>query len=203
MQNNGINFTSYEQCIMKDTDFLLAKREITVKITGIFEELAKILSSEQVYESLSEKLNIQFQGAKISKGENYRGLPYIVLDHPRFFDKNNIFTFRTMFWWGNSYSFTLHVQGKFLEAIKKDSFKKLKDFSKTIYISAGNSPWEYHYEEENYILLNRENAEKLFNESLAKGFIKHSRRMEIDTPPEKIVEEGLVSFQELVLKLMF
>lgn len=38
---------------------------------------------------------------KISKGENYLQLPYLILDYPAIFEKNNIFALRTFFWWGN------------------------------------------------------------------------------------------------------
>lgn len=201
MQNNGINFTSYEKRIMKDTEFLLAKREITIKITKIFEELAKTLSSEPFYKTLPDALKINFQGAKISKGENYMGLPYLVLDHPRFFDKNNVFTFRAMFWWGNGYSFTLHLQGDFLKLIKPGSFSAEK-FSKPTYISAGSSPWEYHYGEDNYVLLDNTNATKLFAESIDKGFLKLSRKIETGLPGEKVIEAGIISFREFVQELM-
>ena len=48
---------------------------------------------------------------KIAKGENYLQLPYVLLDYPRCFDKENIFAIRTMFWWGNFFSITLHLSG--------------------------------------------------------------------------------------------
>ena len=38
---------------------------------------------------------------KISRGENYRGLPYLILDYPAYFSQKDIFAFRTMFWWGH------------------------------------------------------------------------------------------------------
>jgi len=52
--------------------------------------------------------------AKVSRGENLKGLPYLVLDFPRIFTKENIFAFRTLFWWGNYVSCTLHLKGTYL-----------------------------------------------------------------------------------------
>jgi len=34
---------------------------------------------------------------KISKGENYEGLPWVILDFPRYFDKENVFAIRCFF----------------------------------------------------------------------------------------------------------
>ena len=35
-----------------------------------------------------------FHSPKISKGENYKGLPYVMLDYPRCFGKTDIFAIR-------------------------------------------------------------------------------------------------------------
>src|SRR5690606_23851576 len=51
------------------------------------------------------------QGGKISRGENYLGLPWIVLDYPRCFSRTHIFAIRTLFWWGRFFSTTLHLSG--------------------------------------------------------------------------------------------
>ena len=63
---------------------------------------------------------------KISKGENYKGLPWLVLDYPRYFNKEDIFAIRTLFWWGNFFSITLHISGKYKMRYEKkiiDSFE--------------------------------------------------------------------------------
>ena len=51
--------------------------------------------------------------AKISKGENYEGLPYVMLDYPRIFGREDVFAIRTMMWWGHYFSVTLHLKGRY------------------------------------------------------------------------------------------
>jgi hypothetical protein len=51
---------------------------------------------------------------KISKGDQYKGLPWVMLDYPRVFGKEDVFAIRTMFWWGHCFSVTLHLKGKYL-----------------------------------------------------------------------------------------
>ncbi|MBX5439823.1 MAG: hypothetical protein IRZ29_09810 [Thermoflavifilum sp.] len=54
-------------------------------------------------------------GAKISRGERYEGLPYVILDFPRFFSQHDVLACRSLFWWGNYFTCTLHISGKFLQ----------------------------------------------------------------------------------------
>jgi hypothetical protein len=49
---------------------------------------------------------------KISRGENYKGLPWVMLDYPRVFGREDVFAIRTMFWWGHALSVTLHLKGE-------------------------------------------------------------------------------------------
>jgi hypothetical protein len=51
---------------------------------------------------------------KISKGEQYKGLPWVMLDYPRVFGKEDVMAIRTMFWWGHCFSITLHLKGRYL-----------------------------------------------------------------------------------------
>ena len=62
---------------------------------------------------------------KISKGENYLQLPYLILDYPAIFEKNNIFALRTFFWWGNFFSINLHISGIYKTAFQDTLLKNI------------------------------------------------------------------------------
>ena len=55
---------------------------------------------------------IQRSEPKISRGEKYKGLPWVMLDYPRVFGREDVFAIRTMFWWGHAFSVTLHLKGE-------------------------------------------------------------------------------------------
>ena len=57
----------------------------------------------QVADDHRQQLPVEFfdVSPKISRGEQYLGLPYVMLDYPRIFSKENVFAIRTFFWWGN------------------------------------------------------------------------------------------------------
>jgi hypothetical protein len=48
-------------------------------------------------------------GFKISSGENYKDLPYLVLDFPKISGPQFPVLFRTLFWWGKYVSFQVFV----------------------------------------------------------------------------------------------
>jgi len=153
-----MKFTAEELLIVNDTDFLLTKAKVTEKLNRLLENTREeLLSFIQISDfNFPKELNLDY--GKISKGENYNQLPFMILDFPSHFTKENIFAYRTMFWWGNFFSTTLHLQGNLLDIHRKNIYKNaLKLFSKEIYICIGKTPWQYHYQEDNYILLTEEN----------------------------------------------
>lgn len=88
---------------------------------------------------------------KISRGENYRGLPYVVLDYPRIAKGEDLFFIRSLFWWGNFFSSTLQIAGHF----KEDNALKLAAAhaalsEKGYSVGINEDPWQHHFEDSNY-----------------------------------------------------
>ena len=149
MNETKIQFSKFETELMCNTDIILTKNRILEKVRLLFEELQKHMAG---FEPHRPNQNEIFKiPAKISKGENYKGLPYLILDYPRFFKSENIFAVRTMFWWGNFFSSTLHISGlqKFIHgpALKANSALLAQ---KHFYIGVNSNPWIHHFEETNY-----------------------------------------------------
>ncbi|CAL1520531.1 hypothetical protein [Chitinophaga sp. MM2321] len=91
------------------------------------------------------------QGPKISKGEQYKQLPWVMLDYPRYFSKKAVFAFRTMFWWGHYFSCTLHLAGTVKETFREalvDGYTKLATAGFQVYQQ--EDPWEHDFENGNY-----------------------------------------------------
>src|SRR5580698_8612281 len=99
MIETKIKLSAHELMIAQDAGLILTKNAIIQKTIGLFSNLAENMQIELVKTKLPEEIKIT--EPKISKGENYKGLPYVILDYPRSFGKENIFAIRTFFWWGN------------------------------------------------------------------------------------------------------
>lgn len=148
-----IRLSSLEMELVANSDWILTKNGIIQKVKYLLEDLQEkeqdILSS---YDELpAEVVSIP---PKISKGENYKGLPWLVLDYPRYFEKDNHFAIRSMFWWGNFFSVTLHLTGVYKKTYEPRiirSFGQLREDG--YYICTGQDEWEHHFEAGNYSAL--------------------------------------------------
>ena len=96
--NKSFSLSKYELAIANDWDFLFAKRLIIEKVCGVFGTIA---DEFKVHLKHSFQ-DIESSTPKISKGENYKGLPYVILDYPRIFQKEDILVIRCFFWWGEA-----------------------------------------------------------------------------------------------------
>ncbi len=172
--------------MIENTDFLITKVKIISEIVILFETTKERLRDTLEKSSINLISATELNNGRVFKGEYYRKLPFVTLDFPRIFEKGNIFAYRTMFWWGNFFSFTLHLQGEYLEQYRAklvSNFEMLLD--QDIYICVGETPWEYHYEKNNYTKLEFQHKKLIENNS----FIKLSKKI----PLEKIESVSQIS----------
>lgn len=182
MQNKTkIRFSAFEQDLIKNADWILTKNLIIEKMKLLLQqclEKQKEMIEQHNFLLFDEVKSI---APKISRGENYKGLPWLMLDYPRYFDKENIFAIRTFFWWGHYFSTTLHLSGRFkILFVQKiiDSYCLLKE--DPFYLCINEIEWEYNFENENYKLI-REFSENEFHQLLSgKKFIKISRKINLE-----------------------
>ena len=169
--------TTHELEVIENSAFLFTKAAALDKVNHLLRQTLEQLKAEVNSGAAKFWPGIESQKGKISRGESYRLLPYQVLDYPAFFDRTNICTLRTMLYWGNFFSVTLHLQGEYLERFRP---KLLNNFNsllnQDIYIAVGESPWHYHYESDNYLLLQSQHRALI-----SKGqFVKLSKKIPLD-----------------------
>ena len=127
MDATKIHLSAKEIQLAGNTRIILTKNRIMEKTRVLLGYLQSEYRESLVQSELPPDL--VKSSPKISRGENYKGLPWLVLDYPRRFGAENIFAIRTMFWWGNFFSITLHLSGE-LKAQVEDkliaSFKSLR-----------------------------------------------------------------------------
>lgn len=160
-----ISLSASELRLVNDAEVLLTKNKIIQKVYEIFgcvsEEYKKTLVTESFFTAYDTD-------AKIARGENYKGLPYVILDYPREFAKVDVFAVRTFFWWGNFFSITLQLGGahqyQFADTIKKAIDDGLLE---GWFIGCSDTPWEHHFNDDNYQpICRKENYELLDTEFL-------------------------------------
>jgi hypothetical protein len=198
-----IHLSEFETELIKNKEWILTKHSIINKVCNLFGELNEIYKqvSEQEKPFLPEYFKIS--GGKISKGENYEGLPYVMLDYPALFSRENIFAIRTMFWWGNFFSITLHISGEKFK-LGGDFFKFLTYLRENnFFVCVNEKEWHHSFELSNYIRateLDQQKLEEIFN----KKFFKISKNLGLnrwDEAPEFLEK----SFREIIgfIKISF
>ncbi len=170
-----------ELLCITDKEFLLTKASATKKIQNILGETEKELVRLIRDKDAAYPPGTFLKTGKISKGENYLGLPYLMLDYPRLFSDENTFAFRTMFWWGNFFSCTLQLSGEFLEANRTTIETRIESLTQLgVYVGINDDPWKYHLDEDNYQLLDVINLKGIKNIIREKKTLKVTRMLPLD-----------------------
>ena len=191
-----IRLSALEMELVNDTEWIFTKQLIIEKVSHILGQLhqdyKKIISNQRP--PLPELL--LRPGGKISKGENYKGLPYMILDYPAVFNKEKIFAIRTMFWWGNFFSISLHLSGKDFKNLSNIetaiSFLKEKEFS----VSVNEEEWQHHFHPSNFTSINKLKSEEI-NNLFQKNFLKIAKKISLvdwDLAPQFLTE----TFKEII-----
>ncbi|MBO9564291.1 MAG: hypothetical protein J7621_16020 [Niastella sp.] len=151
-----IQLSAEESTLVQNADWLLTKNNIIEKVVLLFSELTP--SMQQLLHDAKQPLPVAVAdiSPKISKGEKYEGLPWVMLDFPRVFGKEDTWAIRTMFWWGHFFSITLHLKGKYkqqYQAVLMDNMPLLKQHE--CYICIADDEWRHHFMEDYYTPLDQ------------------------------------------------
>jgi len=173
MEPAKLQFSAHEMNFMGNADWILTKNDILNKVNTLMGELN--VDQRRIAGTLCNPLpeEVLTTTAKISRGENYKGLPYLVLDYPRLFAKNNIFAVRTMFWWGRYLSTTLHLSGKWQQIFAEMILQRHQFLTENSFLVAtGSNEWDHDVTGDAYApsaSFSKEKLGKMFSE---KPFLK-------------------------------
>lgn len=163
-----------------NTEWILTKHAVIKKVYDLFGEILPLLEKK-----LQEKVDhlpaeVFINSPKISKGENYKLLPYVMLDYPRYFTKEDTIAIRTFFWWGNFFSVNLQLGGHFktiMTATLQQNFEWLQQNNYSICMN--DNVWEHHFDADNFVPIKTIN-EKVFEDIiLVKPFVKISKNISL------------------------
>ena len=157
------SFSEEELSLMGNAKVLLLKTQVIRKISDDFSrlegEFKKILGNTTVHELPEGTLQ---KAGKISRGENYKGLPYLVLDYPRLMTREQILNIRLLFWWGHYYSMSLHLAGNAWHLYKSRVISEPASHSPyKQFVQYKGSPWEHDVSLPSFIPIENFGAEKL------------------------------------------
>ncbi len=175
-----ITLSANELELLTNTAWIFTKHSVIDKVYHLFGGVLALMKDHLLLhaEGLPEVyINSE---PKISKGENYQLLPYVMLDYPRYFTKEAVLAVRTFFWWGNFFSVTLQLSGKYkkdFEPLLVKNFVWLAEHDYWICIQ--NDPWRHHFNADNYVLIKSLQQQEFTAVLNREPFIKIARKISI------------------------
>ncbi|MGI8598583.1 MAG: hypothetical protein ACR2KB_04935 [Chitinophagaceae bacterium] len=181
MNEAKIIFSAPEMELIKDATFILTKNIVMQKMKNVLEGIQnELFVSIDQLKIVTDK-NIFLTPPKVSKGENYLGLPYLILDYPRKFAGPDIFAIRSFFWWGNFFSSTLHLAGDDKKSNLTNIIMSYKELANANYfIGVNPDPWQHHFENDNYKIINELSAVQFAERCNAYNHIKIGKKWPLD-----------------------
>ena len=174
-----ITLSEEELRVVNDTHWILTKHAVTNKIYELFNEQVPLIRKTFDRQNGLYPEKLAFALPKISRGENYRGLPYVMLDYPALFEKDQIFAVRTMLLWGNFISVTLLLSGGYKDMFSKGIRKHCIEFPTDLFICVHYDPWEHHFDNSNYVQLKSISEKELDLIFEEKNFLKLAIKIDL------------------------
>jgi hypothetical protein len=151
MAEAKLKLSEEELALASNASVMLLKNAVIEKVNALFGQLS--LAQPDMLKPLYRELEAALEvPSKISRGESYRSLPYLVLDYPRYFRPHDVMAIRTMFWWGNFFSVTLHLKGNYREHFSERILQRRQMIAeKGFHACIAPEEWEHHFGEDNYL----------------------------------------------------
>jgi hypothetical protein len=193
-----ITLSAKELELVCNTDWILTKHIIINKVIELFGRLLQSMQEQTVAQKNSLPVEIFQKDPKISKGENYRQLPYVMLDYPRYFAKQDTLSIRTFFWWGNFFSINMQLSGDVKNNLAPnliDNFLHLQN--NDYWICVNNNPWQHYFEDDNYLPFQKITIEQFSVMLNRESFVKIGKKISVGQW-EAVTPFLERSFQEMI-----
>lgn len=163
MDQTKIKLSTTEFSLVTNADFILTKNGVIEKVYALFGQMATRFTDELTTNKWLPS-EVAATQAKIAKGENYQGLPWVMLDYPRLFNKQDVLAIRVFFWWGNFVSITLQLSGKYQQDYQQQIIQNLAlPFNNNWQLCCNANVWQHYFQPNNYKAFSSFTYEELSN----------------------------------------
>lgn len=169
MRKSTIKLTKHELDFASDTIYPETKQSVITKLQELFDTCAQTFLQNTVYKHYTSSRQY-----KITKGEQYKQLPFVVLDYPQITGGEVVFVLRTMFWWGHYISCNMIIQTNLLH--EKQDLRAIRNLSKTLVLT-GENLWEQDLDSKYYMEIQKLTDEELEEWMHSRTFLKLSHKV--------------------------
>ena len=172
----SLSWSEKEIRLVKHVELFQHKPTILKKAENRFVALQKGLEKEIIPFATNLPKNLDLVKNQIARGENHNGFPFLSLDYPQNFSKTEMFTMRTLFWWGHYIGYSLILKGERLVIYSQRLLENCKtEPFQDIFVCLAPNPWEWELNEKNYSLVSKSNTEEIQKKILELSYLKLMR----------------------------
>jgi len=177
-ERTKIDLSSKELELVCNTNWILTRHVIIKKVYELFGQVLPHLEKSLAAGKAQLPREVFIKQPKISRGENYQQLPYVILDYPGYFSREDTVAIRTFFWWGNFFSVALQLSGN----VKEDMCLRIRSHfnylqQNDFWICVNNDPWEHHFDKSNYLYIGDITSENFEDILYREPFIKIAKKI--------------------------
>lgn len=141
-----IDFSATEIALIQNMQFFELRKTTEPKIIGLLNGIRDRLLQISIPYSPLYPLTTDSKMGKISKGENYLGFPYRLIDFPRLFTRHDMFACRNMFLWGHHFAFHLLMAGPAMDTPRKRLSNRVKQLIPlNLMLCTHETPWQWEF----------------------------------------------------------
>jgi hypothetical protein len=140
MENAKVHLSAEEQELVQDANVILTKNVVIEKAKCLLVNV-----SERAQSCFNGHDHLpQILPPRITRGENYKGLPWVAMDYPRCFEKQGVFAVRNIFWWGHAFTCTWHCSGIYKQQVLDVLLKRHTAIARYNWLLyTGNDEWAH------------------------------------------------------------
>ena len=154
---------------------------ITQKVKALLHQLHADLKNELQTDTLLLPDGFNAKSHQFVKGEHLLNFPYLYLDFPKFYTKETMFSFRTLFWWGHYFITAWILSGEHLDQYKNNLLEHYAALAGTgLYLLISDTPWEWRKQVPHVLEIRHDNREEVAAALKTRSFLKIHSYMAFD-----------------------
>jgi|GEM_PF-6833802 hypothetical protein len=137
--------------------------------------------------------------AKTTRGNNFLGYPWTIIDFPRQFEAEGFIALRILCLRGHCFSITLHLSGEIYKQYQERISQRKDSIPKHYFFSANTDEWMHIIDEKNYFKMN-EAGINFENEIRQSSYLKIAHKIafeDAETLPQQAAESARILFEIL------
>ena len=144
-------WTPHEIEMLNHVEVFLHKPAIMKKGEYLLNEFGQRMIQALEQSKIAFPSGTKLDKTQLARGENNKGFPFLSLDIPQMFSKTEMFTYRTLFWWGHYLGISQILKGQHVTRYTSKLIANKNNLAgSNIFLATTPTTWEWSLDEKNF-----------------------------------------------------